>query len=100
MGRSNRRCITALPVGLTFDGVFPTVANLLRERSNGDQSNLEHLQRTCKNCPLRPHPTLGLEILCRLRLAYYQEKLIIPQFQQLLLTKIGLIRQDLIFSHE
>ena len=29
------RCITALPVGLTFDGVFPTVANLLRERPNG-----------------------------------------------------------------
>ena len=31
----NMRCITALPIGLTFDGVFPTVANLLRERSNG-----------------------------------------------------------------
>ena len=31
----NMRCITALPVGLTFDGVFPTVANLLRERPNG-----------------------------------------------------------------
>ena len=40
----------------------------------------------------RPPPTLGLEVLCRLRLAYYQEKLIIPQFQQLLLTKFGLIR--------
>ena len=30
----NMRYITSLPVGLTFDGVFPTVANLLRERHN------------------------------------------------------------------
>ena len=47
------RCITALPVGLTFDGVF-LLQPTYYEKGPMDQSNLEHLQRTCKNCPLRP----------------------------------------------
>jgi len=47
------RYITALPVGLTFDGVF-LLQPTYYEKGPMDQSNLEHLQRTCKNCPLRP----------------------------------------------
>ena len=49
----NMRYITALPVGLTFDGVF-LLQPTYYEKGPKDQSNLEHLQRTCKNCPLRP----------------------------------------------
>lgn len=36
--------------------------------------------------------TSELKVCAGLRLAYYQEKLIIPQVQQLLLTKFGLIQ--------
>ena len=40
----------------------------------------------------RAHLTSDLKVCTGLRLAYYQEKLIIPQVQQLLLTKFGLIQ--------